>query len=51
MDRLNPNQFEGVHMNDIQVFEDLLTVLILLYDTDTVDGYNIGDVAGQCVLK
>ena len=38
MDGLSPNQFQGVHMNDIQTVEDLLALNILLYDIDIVDG-------------
>ena len=38
MDGLSPNQFPGVHMNDIPTVEDLLTLNILLYDIDIVDG-------------
>ena len=38
MDGLSPNQFKGVHMNDIPIVEDLLTLNILLYDIDIVDG-------------
>ena len=34
MDGLSPNQFQGVHMNDIPTVEDLLTLNILLYDID-----------------
>ena len=37
MDGLSPNQFKGVHMNDIPIVEDLLTLSILLYDIDIVD--------------
>ena len=38
MDGLSPNQFQGVHMNDVPTVEDLLTLNILLYDIDIVDG-------------
>ena len=38
MDGLSPNQFQGVHMNDIPTVEDLLILNILLYDIDIVDG-------------
>ena len=38
LDGLGPNHFQGVHMNDIPTVEDLLTLNILLYDTDIVDG-------------
>ena len=42
MDGLNADHFQGVHMNDIPIVEDLLTLNILLYDIDIVDGNNIG---------
>ena len=44
MDGLSANQFRGVHMNDIP-FEDLLTLNIVLYDIDIVDGNIIGELA------
>ena len=34
MDRLSDDQFQGVHMNDVPIVEDLLTLNILLYDID-----------------
>ena len=45
MDGLSPNQFQGVHMNDIPIVEDLLTLNILLYDIDMVDGNIVGELA------
>ena len=30
----SPNQFQGIHMNDIPTVEDLLSLNILLYDID-----------------
>ena len=51
MDGLSPNQFQGVHMNDIHIVEDLLTLNILLYDIDIVDGNNIGELARRSVQK
>ena len=45
MDRLSPNQFKGVHMNDIPIVEDLLTLIILIYDIDIVYGNIIGELA------
>ena len=51
MDGLSPNQFKGVHMNDIPIVEDLLTLNILLYDIDIVDGNNIGELARRSVQK
>ena len=38
MEGLSPNQFQGVHLNDIPIVEDLLTLNILLYDIGIVDG-------------
>ena len=51
MERLSPNQFKGVHMNDIRIVEDLLTLNILLYDIDIVDGNIIGELARRSVQK
>ena len=48
---LSPNQLKGVHMNDIPVVKDLLTLNILLYDLYSVDGNNIGELAGRSVQK
>ena len=51
MDGLSPNQFQGAHMNDIPTVEDLLTLNILLYDIDIVDGIIIGELARRSVQK
>ena len=51
MDGLSADQPQGVHMNDIHFVEDLLTLNILLYDLDIVDGNIIGELAGQSVQK
>ena len=51
MDGLSPNQFQGVHMNDIPIVEDLLTLNILLYDIDIVDGDILGELARRSVQK
>ena len=51
MDGLNPNQFQGVHMNDIPTVEDLLTLNIFLYDIDFVDGNIIGKLARWSAQK
>ena len=48
-DGLSPNQFKGVHMNDILTVEYLLTLNILLYDIDIVDGNIIGELARRSV--
>ena len=45
MNGLSPKQFQGVHMNDIPVLEDLQTFNILLYDRDIVHGNIIGELA------
>ena len=46
-----PNQFMGVHMNDIPGVEDLLTLIILLYDFDIEVGDIVGEVARRNVQK
>ena len=51
MNGLNPNQSQGVHMNDIPTVEDLLTLSILLYDIDIVDGNIVGELARLSVQK
>ena len=48
---LTLNQFQGVHMNDIPTFEDLLTLNILLYDIDIVDGNIIRELARGSMQK
>ena len=51
MDELSPNQFQGVHVNDIPFVEDLLTLNILQYDIDIVDGNIVGELARRSVQK
>ena len=51
MDGLSPNQFQGVQMNDIPIVEDLLTLNILLYDIDIVDGNIVGELARGSLQK
>ena len=51
MDGLSPNQFQGVHINDIPTVEDLLTLNILLYDIDIADGNIVGELARRSVQK
>ena len=51
IDGLSTNQFQGVHMNDIPIVEDLLTLNILLNDIDIVDGNIIGELATRSVQK
>ena len=51
MEGLSPNQFQGVHMNDIPIVEDLLNLNILLYDIDIVDGNIVRELARRSVQK
>ena len=51
MDGLSADHFQGVHLNDIPFVEDLLTLNIVLYDIDNVDGNIIGELARRCVKK
>ena len=51
MDGLSADRFQGVHMNDIPFVKDLLTLNILLYDIDIVDGNIIGELARPSVQK
>ena len=51
MDGLSPNQFQGAHMNEIPTVEDLLTLNILLYGIDIVDGNIVGEFAGRRMQK
>ena len=45
------NHFQRVHMNDTSTVEDLLTLNILLYDIDFVDGTIVGELARRSVQK
>ena len=51
MDRLSTVQIQGVHMNDIPFVEDLLSLNIVLYDIDIVDGNIVGELARRSVQK
>ena len=51
MDGLSTDQFHRVHMNDMPIVEDLLTLNILLYDVDIVDGNIIGEIARRSAQK
>ena len=51
MDGLGADQFQRVHMNEIPFVEDLLTLNIVLYDNDIVDGNIIGELARGNVQK
>ena len=50
MDGLSPNQFQGVHMNNVHTVEGLLTLNILLYDIDFVDGNIVGELARRSFI-
>ena len=50
-DGLSPDQFQRVHVNDIPTVEDLLTLNILPYDIDIVDGNIVGELARRSVQK
>ena len=47
MDGLSADQFQRVLKNDIPIVEYLLTLNILLYDIDIVDGNIIGELANK----
>ena len=51
MDVLSADQFQGVHMNDIPSVEVLLTLNIVLYVIEIVDGNIIGEFARRSVQK
>ena len=51
MDGLSADQFQGFHMNDIPIVEDLLTLNILLYGIDIVDWNIFGELARRSVQK
>ena len=51
MDRLSADRFQGVHKNDIPIVEDVITLNILLYGVDTVDGNIVGELARRSVRK
>ena len=48
---LGAYQFQGNHMNDVPIFEDRLTLNILLYDVDIVDGNIIGELVRRSMQK
>ena len=51
MDGLSPNQYHGVRKNNIPSVEGLLTLNILLYDKDIMDGNIVGEHARRGVQK
>ena len=51
MNGLSADKSRGVHMNYIRFVEDLLTLNIVLYDIDIVDGHIIGELARRRLQK
>ena len=51
MDGLSASQFQGVHMNDIPIVEDMLTLNVLLYHIEIVYENVIGEIAGRSAQK
>ena len=51
MDAPSPDQFQKLHMNDLRFVEDLLTLNIVLFDVDIVDGNVIGELARRRMQK
>ena len=51
MDGRSADQFQRVHLNDIPIVEDLLTLNIQLYDIDIVYGTIIGELARRSMQK
>ena len=48
---LSANHFQGVHMNNLPIVEDLLILNILLYDIDIVDENVISERARRSIPK
>ena len=51
LDVLSADQFRGVHMTVFLFVEDLLTLNIVLYDIDIVNGNLIGELARRSLQK
>ena len=51
MDELSADQFQGGHLNDIPIVEDLLTLNILLFDMDIMDENIVGELTRRSVQK
>ena len=51
MEGLTADQFQLVHLNDIPTAEDLLTLNILLYDINIVNGNIVGELVRRNVQK
>ena len=49
--KFSPNQFQGLQLKDFPIVEDRLTLSILLYGIDIVDGGIIGEFARRRVQK
>ena len=45
------SKFQGVHLNDIPIVEDLLQLNVFLYDIDFVDRELIGELARRSIQK
>ena len=48
---LSANDFQGVHMNDIPIAEDLPLLITLLYDVDIVEGNILRELLWRSVQK
>ena len=47
----DPSKFQGVHMTDIPKMEEMLHLIIFLYDFDFVDGELIGELCRRSIQK
>ena len=47
----DPSKFQGVHMTDILKVEEMLQLIIFLYDIDFVGGELIGELARRSIQK
>ena len=47
----DPSKFQGVHMTDNPKIEDLLQLIIFLFDINFVDGELIGDLCRRSIQK
>ena len=50
-EEVDVSKFQGVHLNDIPKVEDLLQLIIFLYDIDFVDGEPIGELCRSSIQK
>ena len=51
MEGLHPTLLKGIHMNDIPIVEELLTLNKLRFDIGFVDGSFIGEPARRSMQK